>query len=95
MTLLREAQIGHSIQLNAMKPNELIGHHQVQSTVLGTGRSTVFKTRSCPLHSHNASIVNSHQLSIMSNILNDFIRTAFKEVSYKVFFHLKGELEIR
>ena len=47
MTLLGEAQIVHSMQLNAMKPNKLIGHHQEQSTVLGTGHSKVFKTRSC------------------------------------------------
>lgn len=46
--VLGEAQIVHSIQLNAMKPNELIGHHQVQSPVLGTRHSKVFKTRSCP-----------------------------------------------
>ena len=48
MTLLGEAQIVQSIQLNAMEPNKFIGHHQVQSTVLGTGHSKVFMTRSCP-----------------------------------------------
>lgn len=38
MMLLEEAHIFHSIQLNAMKPNKCIGHHQVQSTVLGCQR---------------------------------------------------------
>lgn len=48
MTLVGEARIIQSIQLNAMKPNKLIGYHQVQSTVLRTRHSDVFMTRSCP-----------------------------------------------
>ena len=44
---IRRAQIVHSIQLNAMELNRFIGHHQVQSTVLGPGHSKEFKTRSC------------------------------------------------
>lgn len=56
MTLLGEAHIIQSIQLNAMKPYKFIRQHQVQSTVLGTYESKVIKTRlwrSCPSQSHN------------------------------------------